>query len=236
MNRLTLIPAHNEESTIESLVEKALLYSPVCVVDDGSTDQTGKILSKVKSRHPDKLHIIHHVKNTHISQALRDGMRYAKEKRVDYVVTMDAGNSHDPNALNEFFNYPKCDLLIGSRKKTEGVPFYRKIISRTAACAINYCLSDSLLNIQGPKIRDCTSGFRRYSAKALDVLLTSEVKSVAHEFNMEALYLIYTSGLKVEEIEITYQFSNSSFNRKVLERGMDLALNLFSQKLTRAIR
>lgn len=233
MKFLTLIPAYNEESTLEALVEKTLSYGPVCVVDDASKDKTPEILARLKTKYGEKLHIIRHTKNTHISQGLREGMQYALEQGMDYVVAIDAGNSHDPAAIPDFVAHAPCDLLIGSRKKTEGVPLYRKCISKGAALAINYCLSDSLLNIRGPKIKDCTSGYRRYSKKAMEVILKAKVKSVAHEFNMEALYLVYSAGLKVEEMSITYQFSNSSFNRKILERGLSLAFNLFTQKVSR---
>ena len=43
-NVAIIIPAFNEESSISNIIEKSLLYGDPIVVDDGSTDQTKKIV------------------------------------------------------------------------------------------------------------------------------------------------------------------------------------------------
>ena len=47
MKFITIIPAYNEEKAIKSVVECALKYGDVLVVDDGSDDNT-IILQKVQ--------------------------------------------------------------------------------------------------------------------------------------------------------------------------------------------
>lgn len=44
MKNLVVIPAYNEEKTIREVVERALTYSDVLVVDDASKDKTPEIL------------------------------------------------------------------------------------------------------------------------------------------------------------------------------------------------
>ncbi|MCE9499137.1 MAG: glycosyltransferase family 2 protein [Leptospira sp.] len=227
---MTVIPAYNEESTIEQVVTGALKHSDVCVVDDASKDKTPAILAKLKKKFPKKLYVIRHSKNTHIPGGIQDGMRFALEKKYDWVVTMDAGMSHDPAMLPEFFNHPFCDLLIGTREKVEGVPFYRKVVSFLAARVMNYCISKSILDITGPGIRDCTSGFRRYSPASFSLIAGKKLESVSFDFHMEALYLVYTNGGKVEEIGIHYKFSNSSFNKKVFRQATQFAFTLLKRK------
>ncbi|MCB1142641.1 MAG: glycosyltransferase family 2 protein [Leptospiraceae bacterium] len=227
---LAIIPAYNEEETIEEVVRHSIQHSEVCVVNDASKDRTPEILAALKKEFPDTLHIIHHEKNTHIPGGVQDGMKFALQGEYDYVVTMDAGMSHDPNALPQFFNAEHCDLLIGKREKVEGVPLYRRMISYLAARVMNYCISEGIFDLFGPGIADCTSGFRRYSKKAYSFIANQKLESIAFDFHMEALALTYRNGGSVREIGIHYKFSNSSFNKKVLKLAIDFALKLLKRK------
>jgi len=42
---LVIIPAYNEEETIEEVVSRAKNYADVCVINDKSEDATAEILS-----------------------------------------------------------------------------------------------------------------------------------------------------------------------------------------------
>jgi dolichol-phosphate mannosyltransferase len=229
---LVVIPAYNEESTIEDVVRFSIKYADICVVNDASKDRTPEILSSLQKEFPDKLFLVHHTKNTHIPGGIQDGMKLAVEKNYDYVVTMDAGLSHDPDMLPTFFNYQECDLLIGNREKTEGVPFYRKVVSFLAARVMNYCLAPKILDFFGPGIGDCTSGYRRYSKKAFTTIANHKLESIAFDFHMEALYLTYKNGGTIKEIGIHYKFSNSSFNKKVLKLAIAFAWKLLKRKFS----
>ncbi|MDX1958378.1 MAG: glycosyltransferase family 2 protein [Leptospiraceae bacterium] len=231
MKNLVVIPAYNEEETIEEVVRQTIKFADVCVVNDASKDKTPEILKKLQDEFgKEKLHVIHHQKNTHIPGGIQDGMRYAMEKNYDSVVTMDAGLSHDPEMLPKFFSFENIDLVIGSREKTEGVPFYRKVISFLAARVMNYCLSNGFFDILGPNIKDCTSGYRRYSQKAFTVIANHKLESVAFDFHMEALYLVYKNGGSIKELGIYYKFTNSSFNKKVFKLALSFAWKLFKRK------
>jgi dolichol-phosphate mannosyltransferase len=233
---LVVIPAHNEEETIYEVVARALKYADVSVTDDGSRDRTASILKSIQSecaekRHPNKLNVITHPQATHIPKAIQDGLRFSAASRYDFVVTMDAGLSHDPDALPEFFNHDKTvDVVIGSRTKTQNVPAYRKAVSAMARMVVNYALSGSYFDFLGPGIKDCTSGYRRYSRRAADCVARTELRSKAFDFHMEALSLCYRAGMKVEEIPIHYVFSNSSFTNKVLKQAVKFGINLLVTK------
>lgn len=82
MKHLVVIPAYNEEETIREVVERALEYSDVLVVDDASKDQTPEILKTMIRKHPKKLFTIRHEKNTHIPGGIQDGMKFAVEKNT----------------------------------------------------------------------------------------------------------------------------------------------------------
>ena len=234
-NILTVIPAHNEEETIREVVMRSLAYSDVSVTDDGSTDQTPSILKEMaldkNLQNIHLLHIIRHEKATHIPKGIQDGIKYGVDRNYDFIITMDAGLSHDPDALQEFIDFdPSIDVVIGMRKDMENVPIYRRVISKLAAFVVNYALTDSYFNVMGPGLRDCTSGFRRYSKEAAKLIAKSDLKSKAFDFHMEVLALCVRNGLTAAELPIRYVFSNSSFNGKVLKQAMKFGMHLIITK------
>ena len=148
---------------------------------------------------------------------------------------MDAGLSHNPDELANFISHDRfIDVVIGSRAKTRNVPLYRKIISRLGAIAVNYALSSSLWNMRGPGIKDCTSGYRRYSGRAAALIARSELKSKSFDFHMEALALCVRAGMNTAEIPITYIFSSSSFTMKVLVQAIKFFKYLMTTKRIKA--
>ena len=235
-NNLVVIPAHNEEETIYEVVTRSLTHADVSVTNDGSLDKTAAILQTVltechQRKHPNKLNIITHPIATHIPRGLQDGLIFAMTANYDFIVTMDAGLSHDPDALPEFFNHsPNVDVVIGRRGKTQNVPLYRKAVSALARRVVNYSLTGSYFDLLGPGIKDCTSGYRRYSKKAYELIAKTKLKSKTFDFHMEALSLCYRTGMKVEEIPIKYIFSNSSFNSRDLKQAIKFGIHLISTK------
>lgn len=210
---LVVIPAYNEAATIEQVVLLSQRYADVCVVNDASRDATPEILARLEG-----VHTIHHTKNTHIAGAVLDGMAYAFEAGYDYCITMDAGMSHDPNAIPEFKKHLAADLVIGVRKETVSVPLYRKALSCAATTVINFALR--IGSTKRHKLTDATSGYRMYSRKALAVLLGKKFRSRSFDFHMEALAYVYRAGLKIEEVPITYVFSNSSLRLKIVGESL----------------
>ncbi len=218
---LVVIPAYNEEKTIGELIRRTLPFADVCVVNDASTDQTEAVV-----RSFDRVTCITHAKNTHIPQTTLDGMRYALSQGVSYVITMDAGLTHKPEELPRFLDFPACDLVIGVRTQTEKVPFYRRGISRTATFLMNLALGPVNTLNGTSRLRDATSGYRRFSRRAVELLLNRPIKAKAFDFHTESLALIARNRLSIGEVPITYEFSNSSFNTRVLRLGVQMYLDL----------
>ncbi len=233
---LVVIPAHNEEETIREVVTRSLRYADVSVTDDGSRDGTPQILREIQAectagKFPYQLNIVTHEKATHIPRGVQDGIRWGVKQGYDFIITMDAGLSHDPDALPGFLAAdPNVDLVIGTRIEVQNVPFYRKVISWMGARVVNFALSRSWWDVSGPGIRDCTGGFRRYSRRAAEKVAGAELRSKAFDFHMEALSLVVRAQMSFSEIPITYVFSNSSFNSKVLRLAMRFGWHLIQTK------
>jgi dolichol-phosphate mannosyltransferase len=224
MNKDTLvvIPAYNEEKTIKAVVKRSLQFSDVCVVDDGSKDRTGEIVESIHGAV-----CITHVKNTHIPQAVLDGMRYGLKQGYKYVITMDAGLSHRPEELPNFTKAPEADLIVGFRARKKDVPLYRSFLSYCAKLLINFSLRPIGSGLPKAKFKDVTSGYRRYSRKAMKLLLSRKMNAKTFDFHTEALMLIYRNGLSIREIPITYRFTGSSLNTRVIITGIKMFLDFF---------
>ena len=213
---LVVIPAYNEADTIEEVVRRSQKYADVCVVDDCSNDSTPRILASILG-----VHVIRHQKNTHIAGAVLDGMRYALAANYDYVVTMDAGLSHNPDELPRFLHAESADLVIGTRIRgaETNKSLYRRALSKTGTVLMNSILVAA--NRDGPRwITDCTSGYRRYSHRSVEVLTTTPMQCRSFDFLLETLAVMLRAGLSVREVPITYNFTGSSLNSKVVVEAL----------------
>lgn len=101
MSVAILIPAYNEEETVEGIVQEARRYGEVTVCDDGSTDSTLRIL---RQAHSGK------------GAAMRRLFLDAAAREADAVVTMDADGQHDPREIPKLVSaLEHADVVIGQR-------------------------------------------------------------------------------------------------------------------------
>ena len=167
------LPAYNEEEALPELLERigeafadSNLPYEVIVVDDGSKDDTAKIVSQMSFQMP--IHLVQHEVNQGLGITLQDGLREAVDRagERDIIVTMDADNTHPPGLINRMVSliHEGCDVVIASRfqpgARVVGVPIERHFLSVGAR---------SLFTILFPTrgVRDYTSGYRAYKASVI---------------------------------------------------------------------
>ena len=212
LRTLVVIPARNEGATIETVVRRALRHAPVCVVDDGSTDDTPAILARVEG-----VQVIRHEKGGNYAAAILAGMRHALAGGYDYVVTMDAGLSHNPDELPRFLGAGEADFVIGVRNSAGEwhVAARRKVLSKTGTVLMRHALR----RIGGPgsqRLHDCTSGYRRYSRAALTLLTTTPLRGRAFDFILETVALLSWAGVSMSEVPISYRHTNSTIRLRLV--------------------
>ena len=221
---LVIIPAYNEEETIEEIVLRAQKYADICVIDDKSSDSTPEILSRLED-----IHVITHKENTHIPGGLLDGMHYAVDKRYLYSIAIDAGLSHNPDEIPRFIDHPHSDLAVGTRTTKINTPFFRKALSFTGNLIYNCSLEFPASLFKSKYYRDISSGYRRYSNKAMKLLLSRKIESMSFDILFESFMYIYRNKLSISEVPITYNFSNSSLNPKVVLDCLKMCLKVVSK-------
>ena len=80
---LAIVPAYNEERTIESVVERVRRESPgfdVVVIDDGSTDCTAQFAERAGAK------VLRHPFNLGIGGAVQSGYRHAWDEGYELAV------------------------------------------------------------------------------------------------------------------------------------------------------
>ena len=208
---LVVVPAYNEADTIAEVVRRASAHADVCVIDDGSSDGTSDIVAAI-----DGAHCIRHEQNTHIAGAMLDGFRYAEERDYPYCITMDAGLSHDPDAIPTFLAVDDADLVMSYRAHPVGVPLRRRALSWTATRLMNVAIARRAVQGTAGPLRDVSSGYRMYSRAAYGLVLHSNFQARSFDFHLEAVARIARAGLSIAEVPISYRYTNSSLRLRVL--------------------
>tara|TARA_B100000902_G_scaffold347708_1_gene355173 strand:- start:128 stop:886 length:759 start_codon:yes stop_codon:yes gene_type:complete len=168
-----ILPSYNESENIKPLLDKFNKFYKnknnfiqIVFVDDGSTDNSLNILSKLRKKITSKIKIkiLKHKKNLGLGMALKTGFRYSlnEAKKNDVIITMDTDNSHTIElsySLAKKIIYGKKDIVIASRyiknSKIKGLQMSRKFLS--SAAAILFKIFYPIKNV-----KDYTSGFRAF--------------------------------------------------------------------------
>lgn len=192
-----LLPAYNEAENIPALLEKigalAKTVPQACrvvLVDDGSSDQTAAV---ARNAQPGlDVIIVQHPRNLGLAEALRSGLRkiLSIAGKDDWVVTMDADNSHHPELVQDMLSLcPPAVGAIASRylpgSAEVGLSPRRRLLSR----ACNMFLR-AAFPIRG--VTDYTSGYRMVSVP----LIASLSEKTSGKF-FEAQGFVATSELLI---------------------------------------
>ena len=170
-----VVPAHNEESQIENVIQTMPDYvDEVIVIDDASTDDTVKQVGKFLGNHS-KVSLIRHRANKGVGGAISSGYRSALEKGYDVTAVMAGDGQMDPYDLesiilpvvNEEADYSKANrLFYGDAWKM--IPHHRYLgnsfLSLLTKIASGYW-----------HVADSQSGFAAISLRALQRIALDQV-------------------------------------------------------------
>jgi glycosyltransferase involved in cell wall biosynthesis len=98
-----IMPAYNEEALVGRSIDGCLaLVERLVVVDDGSTDGTGRIVDEYARRHPQKIEVIHQ-HNRGIGGAVLAGLgRLLARDDVDAIGIIASDDQCDPALIPQF--------------------------------------------------------------------------------------------------------------------------------------
>jgi glycosyltransferase involved in cell wall biosynthesis len=191
---LVIVPAFNEARNLPRVVAAIRTAAPrwdICVVDDGSTDDTAAVAAA------QGVTVLKSPLNLGIGGAVQTGYLWAREHGYDVAVQIDGDGQHDPSYLDAAsapIAAGGADVVIGSRFLSAGG--FRSTPVRRAG--IRY-LSWFLRLRCGARVTDPTSGFRAAGRRAIE-LFAAQYPSDYPE--PEAIALATRHGLSVAEIPV----------------------------------
>ncbi len=195
---LVVMPAHDEEASIGSTLERvrvALPEADVVVVDDFSRDRTAAIATDHGA------HVVRLPWNLGYGGAVQTGFKYAVEKGYDVVVQMDADGQHDPasaRALLAPVLAGEADVALGSRflgVARYHIPPLRRLGMKVFGTIVTFVTRQSF--------SDPTSGFQALDRRALEFFARDNYPS---DFpDADTLILLALAGFRVREVPVTME-------------------------------
>lgn len=127
-----IIPVYNCEKYLDRSVQSVLQQSfndwELILIDDGSTDSSGKLCDEYQKSNPEKIHVIHQ-KNAGVLYARRAGMQQAQG---EYLCFLDSDDSWYINTLKILDQYQRKynpDIIFfGFRKVTESKQVEEQVV------------------------------------------------------------------------------------------------------------
>lgn len=216
MDKLYLVmPAYNEEANIERVVgqwyplveEKG---GQMVVVDDGSKDDTYKILCRMEKEYPHLIALTK--KNEGHGATVLFGYRYALDHQADYIFQTDSDGQTRPEEFENFWEQRRFyDCVIG-RRVHRGDGFSRLVVTKTLALVLRLTF--------GIGVKDANTPFRLMKAETLK----RYIDLIPENFNLSNVLItvvLVKKKCKVAWIPITFlprQGGKNSLNLKKIAR------------------
>jgi dolichol-phosphate mannosyltransferase len=221
--QLVCIPTYNEASNILLLIERVHEAAPevdVLVIDDASPDGTGDLV-RDRMLKDAQLEIMARPLKLGLGTAYMAGFAYGLQHGYGGVLTMDSDFSHPPDRIPALIAAVDqgAHLSVGSRYvpggAIQGWAPGRRVLSATA----NFT-ARQLLQLD---THDCTGGFRCYSLRAVQFLVTQPLRSSGYSALVELLTRSERAGLTIVEVPITFTdrtMGQSKISRQEIFRAM----------------
>ena len=212
-----VVPAFNESAIVENNLGKICEYMEsledeyrweLIIVNDGSTDGTGDLAESFATGR-DNVHVLHHMYNFRLGQALRFAFNNC---RGDYVVTMDLDLSYSPDHIEKLLatiRETRAKIVIASPYmkggKVSNVPWLRRIFSLWANRFLSLAAKGNLSTLTGM--------VRAYDGQFLSKL---NLKAMDIDINPEIIYKAMMLRARIVEIpaHLNWSFEKASTKQR----------------------
>ena len=208
---LVFTATYNEVSNITKLISRIKKHTSkvdILIIDDNSPDGTGRKVLKLKNKDK-RLFLVSRKKKLGLDSAHKLAYDFAKKKKYDYLITMDADLSHDPKEIKKFIYYlNNFPFVIGSRYVPGGkclMKGRRLLISRYGNQLIK-----KLLKINS---NEYTNAYRGFNLKKLKNFHLDIVKTKGYSFFMGTLYEIKKRNFMIKEIPIIFKDRKEGYSK-----------------------
>jgi len=233
-----IIPAYNEESYIREIItrvkkadlKKLKLQKEIIVVDDGSTDKTASLASKISG-----VKLIRHVKNSGKGAAIRTGLKHATG---DIILIQDADLEYSPSEISRVVGpivEGKADVVYGSRyldpsQRIRNKNFLKKVHKN--AYSLFYFGGRGITFIANflynAKITDEATCYKAFRA---NIIKSIKLRCTRFEFCPEVTAKVAKRHIKIHEVPITYSPRSFEEGKKIkLRDGFEAVWTLIKYR------
>ena len=190
-----LLPSFNEAENLPEVIAEmtralteAGVDHEILVIDDGSTDETRKVVARIRDANP-RVRALHLRRNFGKSLALQAGMQHA---RGDVVVLMDADGQDDPHEIPRLIQALDDGLhLVTGRRASRRDRFIKRSTSK-----IFNAVTAKATGVPG---RDFNSGLKVMRRPVADAL------NLYGELHRYIPVLAHGAGFRVGEVEVAHR-------------------------------
>jgi len=229
-----VMPAYNSANHINKTIKRIPKsvwekLTELTIVNDGSTDQTLKIIQKLKRKNK-KITILNKLRNQGYACAQKSAFEYALSKNADFICLLHSDGQYAPELLEELLAplySGQVDVVQGSRilggKALEGgMPLYKYVA--------NIILS-KLENLAfGMNMSEYHSGYMLYNAKALRAIQFQKLSNTFH-FDGEMLIIAEKKKLRILQIPIPTRYADEKSSLKPIPYGFAVLKIILDYKL-----
>lgn len=221
-----IMPAYNEAAHIAAILQRLVAVvlpdhavMQIIVVNDGSCDATGTVVSQFMAEHPEQnITLLNHPENRGKGSAILTAL-----PRVEGAVTViqDGDEEYDPQDLAlmyRFMSEHRLPVVYGSRylgggrrKKSIYPSFYYGV--RVLSITVNL--------LYGQHITDEATCYKMFRT---DLLQSLPLKCRGFEFCPEVTARLGRCGIKIKEVPIHYTPRSAAQGKKIRARDGLLAL------------
>jgi glycosyltransferase involved in cell wall biosynthesis len=184
-------PCYNEQENVGRTVEKALNVLEklnadfeVIIVDDGSSDDTGRIANEIAARHG-RVKVVHHKRNLGYGAALQSGFKTATKELVFYT---DGDGQFDINEMPPLLRLMEQYDIVSCYRLNRRDSIIRKING--------WCWTRLVCMMFGLKIRDIDCAFKLYKREIFDKI---ELSSTGALIDAEILARAVRKGYRITQ-------------------------------------